>query len=181
VRCPSGTACKAMRSVPAIVTVIALQNRPARHRLLANTAVSLPCAARRAKRGHRRNSDAVSRILSPCVAGLDWARHVTRLRTFDSHDVWCALLGRCVRKARELQLACLGTLDPCRGSDNVPFMPVHWMIESRVSSSRFRFPVLHTFETVSCRLESPRFARRREQHRDRGRTEKHSSRSTPFA
>ena len=78
VRCPSGTTCKAMRSVPAIVTVIALQNRAVRHRLLANTAVSLPCAAGRAKRGHRRNSDAVSGILSPCVAGLDWARHDAR-------------------------------------------------------------------------------------------------------
>lgn len=59
--------------------------------------------------------------------------------------MWCALLGYCVRKARELRLACLGMLDPCLGSDNVPFMPVHWMAESRVLSSRSRFPVLHTY------------------------------------
>lgn len=58
--------------------------------------------------------------------------------------MWCALLGLCVRKARELHLACLGMLDPCYGSDVIPFMPVHSMVGFRMRSSRFRFPVLHT-------------------------------------
>ena len=73
VRCLPGTTCKAMRSVPTIVTVIALRTRGIMFRLLANTALSLMCTARRAKRGHRRNLVAVSIILLPCVAGRDWA------------------------------------------------------------------------------------------------------------
>lgn len=58
---------------------------------------------------------------------------------------WLVCSGIAYVRAREWRLACMGMLDPCSGSDDIPCAPLQLSAQVRVRLGRCRFPVLHTY------------------------------------
>jgi hypothetical protein len=65
-------------------------------------------------------------------------------------------LGIAYAVACEWCLACIGTSDPCPGSDDVPSKPLQLLVQVRARLGRCRFPVLNSYRMAIFRLPSSR-------------------------